>query len=147
VELWSAGVTPRCRKRPAKTRFSRGIFSASPTLRRFPPDFGGLRAIDADRRERAKSSAIENADQRRMRLVRNKRQRELYGATHRRLRRQFARRIERGEMPICPRCGLSIGPDELWDLGHDDFNPSIERPEHRTCNRAAPNQLKTSRVW
>jgi len=56
-----------------------------------------------------------------------------------------ARRIERGEFPICPRCGLPIGPDQEWDLGHDDWNPRIERPEHRACNRAAANQLKTSR--
>jgi len=24
------------------------------------------------------------------------------------------------------------------DLRHDDWNPTIERPEHRSCNRAAP---------
>jgi hypothetical protein len=50
-------------------------------------------------------------------------------------------------LPICPRCGLGIGPDDLWDLGHDDYNPRIERPEHRSCNRAAANQLKTSTEW
>ena len=32
-------------------------------------------------------------------------------------------------------------------VGHDDWNPRIERPEHRTCNRRAANQLKTSREW
>jgi hypothetical protein len=77
----------------------------------------------------------------------NRRQRELYGPAHTRLRRQWARRIERGELPICPRCGHGIGPDQLWDLGHDDANPRFERPEHRACNRAAANQVKTSRVW
>jgi len=35
----------------------------------------------------------------------------------------------------------------LWDLGHDDYGPQIERPEHRGCNHAAANRLKTSRVW
>ena len=90
---------------------------------------------------------IESHEQRRLRLLRNKRQRELYGPTHRRRRREAARRIERGEFPICPRCGLGIGPDELWDLGHDDYDLRIERPEHRACNRAAANQLKTSRDW
>ena len=52
----------------------------------------------------------------------------MYGPTHRRRRAQFSRRIERGEVLICPRCLLPIGPDQLWDLGHDDVNPSIERP-------------------
>jgi hypothetical protein len=37
--------------------------------------------------------------------------------------------IERGDFPICPRCGLGIGPDDLWDLGHDDYDPRIERPD------------------
>ena len=101
----------------------------------------------ADTREQAKFPAIESAEQRRVRLVRNKRQRELYGKRHHRLRRQWARRIERFELPICPRCLEPIGPDQLWDLGHDDLNPNLERPEHRTCNRAAANQLKTSREW
>jgi hypothetical protein len=96
---------------------------------------------------RPKSSAIESGEGRRKRLVRNKRQRELYGAAHNRRRRQWARRIERGELPTCPRCLQVIGPDQLWDLGHDDYEPTIERPEHRTCNRAAANQLKTSRAW
>jgi len=36
---------------------------------------------------------------------------------------------------------------QQWDLGHDDYNPAIERPEHRECNRAAPNRLLTSREW
>jgi len=53
----------------------------------------------------------------------------------------------RGDRLICPRCDLGIGPDDLWDLGHDDYNPGLERPEHRACNRAAANQLKTSREW
>ena len=40
-----------------------------------------------------------------------------------------------------------VKSDELWDLGHDDYDPRIERPEHRACNRAAANELKTSREW
>ena len=71
----------------------------------------------------------------------------MYGPTHRRRRAQFSRRIERGEVLICPRCELPIGPDQLWDLGHDDYDPRIERPEHRLCNRRAANELKTSREW
>ena len=103
--------------------------------------------IDADPGEQAKSAAMVNAERERKRLVKNARQRTMYGPTHRRRRAQFARRIERGEFPTCPRCGLGIGPDDLWDLGHDDDDPRIERPEHRACNRAAANQLKTSREW
>ena len=100
--------------------------------------------MDADR---AKSSEIEVSAQRRKRMVNYKRQREMWGPAHRRRRAHFARRIECGEVPICPRCGLAIGPDDLWDLGHDDYDPRLERPEHRACNRAAANQLKTSREW
>lgn len=103
--------------------------------------------IDADSRARAKSAAIVAAERERARRVKNARQRTMYGPTHRRRRAQFARRIERGEAPICPSCGLGIGPDELWDLGHDDVDPRIERPEQRACNRAAANQLKFSREW
>jgi hypothetical protein len=79
-------------------------------------------------------------------IARNRRQRELYGPKHRR-RRRFAQRIERGEEILCPRCKSPIGPDQRWDLGHDDYNPELERPEHRECNRAAPNGLLTSREW
>jgi hypothetical protein len=103
--------------------------------------------IDADSHEQAKSAAMVNAERERKRLVKNARQRTMYGPTQRRWRAQFARRIERGELLICPRCVLPIGPDQLWDLGHDDYNPDIERPEHRTCNRAAANELRTSRDW
>jgi hypothetical protein len=89
----------------------------------------------------------EESVHRRKVIARNRRQRELYGPKHRRLRRQLARRIDRGEAILCPRCNQVIGPDQRWDLGHDDYNPAIERPEHRECNRAAPNRLQTSREW
>ena len=101
--------------------------------------------MDADSRQWPKSTAIESHEQRRLRLARNRRQRELYGPAHHRRRQQFERRIEAGLMPICPRCGRGIGPDELWDLGHDDVDLRVTRPEHRACNRAAANELKTSR--
>jgi hypothetical protein len=61
--------------------------------------------------------------------------------------RQFARRLERGEEILCPRCVYVIGPVQQWDLGHDDIDPRIERPEHRECKRPAPNRLITSREW
>ena len=103
--------------------------------------------IDADSRSDAGSGAIERGRENWLRLVRNKRQRERYGPTHLRRRRDFARRIERGEMILCFRCGEEIGPDQDWDLDHDDRDPSQSHPSHRSCNRAAPNQVKTSRVW
>jgi len=62
-------------------------------------------------------------------MVKHKRQREMCGPAHRRRRVQFARRIERGEVLICPRCGLPIGADQ-GELSRDDWNPRIERPEH-----------------
>jgi hypothetical protein len=68
--------------------------------------------IPADSGGRAESLAVESDARRRVRLVKNKRQHENYGNRHRRLRRQFARRIERGKVVICPRCGRGIGPDE-----------------------------------
>jgi hypothetical protein len=95
----------------------------------------------------AKSSVIEDETQRRKRLVKNQRQRELYGVVYRRRRRQFAKRIERGEEIRCCRCGEIVGPDQPWDLDHNDFNPAVELPAHRSCNRAAPNRLQTSRKW
>ena len=104
--------------------------------------------MQTDPGDLADSSAIERDRERRLRLVlRNRRQRELYGPKHHRRRREFARRLERGELIICPRCSGPIGPDQLWDLGHDDRDPSWTRPEHRSCNRAAANALKTSREW
>ena len=104
--------------------------------------------MDAGSRATADLQAIEAEAANRRRLIkRNRRQREMYGPKHLRRRREFARRIERGEEIICPRCGSIVGPDQDWDLGHDDYNPAIERPEHRECNRAAPNRLQTSREW
>ena len=76
--------------------------------------------IDADSQAQAKSAAMVNAERERARRVKNARQRSMYGPTHRRRRAQFARRIERGEQILCPRCGQVIGPDQAWDLGHDD---------------------------
>ena len=103
--------------------------------------------IPDDQSRSSRQRKIDAALSERRRLVRNAHDREVYGPTHRRRRRQYALRIERGEEVICPRCGLPIGADQHWDLGHDDFNPSLERPEHRACNRAAPNRLLHSREW
>ena len=80
-------------------------------------------------------------------MVKNALQRERWGVKHRRSRRQYKQRIERGEVFTCPRCQLPIGPDQDWDLGHDDYDPELERPEHRECNRSWPNRLPHSREW
>jgi hypothetical protein len=101
--------------------------------------------IDADAGDTAGSSTIEGRA--RARLARNRRQRELYGTKHHRRRRQYARRLKRGEVFICPRCEGEITDDSEWELGHDDRDPSRSVPEHRTCNRSAANALKTSREW
>ena len=74
--------------------------------------------INRGNRSRAKSSEIESSEQRRKRLAKNKRQREMWGPVHRRRRVQFARRIERGDFPNLsplrsrdrPRSSLGSGP-------------------------------------
>ncbi|MGO8724291.1 MAG: hypothetical protein ACLQRM_16400 [Acidimicrobiales bacterium] len=59
-----------------------------------------------------------------------------YGRIHQLLRRQWAARVELGDVQ-CRRCGRLIHPDEPWDLGHDDNDRSLPaHPEHRACNRA-----------
>jgi hypothetical protein len=48
----------------------------------------------------------------------------------------------------CARCGEPIEPEEPWDLGHDDYDRMrYVGPEHARCNRAAANELRTSRDW
>jgi len=42
--------------------------------------------------------------------------------------------------------GSGSGPDDLWDLGHDDYNPTIERPSIAAAT-GLPRTLKTSREW
>jgi len=37
--------------------------------------------------------------------------------------------------------GGLIAPDARWDLGHAD-GESVGGPEHRMCNRSAPQRLK-----
>ena len=66
--------------------------------------------MSADQADRPISLPIESGRENWLRLVRNKKQRERYGPAHRRRRRDFARRIERGEIFSCARCGEEIGP-------------------------------------
>jgi hypothetical protein len=60
-----------------------------------------------------------------------------YGSEHKRLRAQWAPRVERGEV-ACARCHLLIVPGEAWDLGHLDHDRTrYAGPEHASsCNRA-----------
>jgi hypothetical protein len=104
--------------------------------------------MPADSGDLAHRSAIERDHERRMRLaLHNRRQRELYGPKHHRRRREFARRLKRGEIFLCPRCDGEITHDSQWELGHSDRDPSRSFPEHRKCNCSAANALKTSREW
>jgi hypothetical protein len=42
--------------------------------------------------------------------------------------------------------GGLIRPCQLWDLGHAD-GESAGGPEHRSCNRSAPQRLRARGVW
>jgi hypothetical protein len=55
-----------------------------------------------------------------------------YGSSHEAERRDWQRRMDRGETILCRRCGKPINPREPWDLGH----PAPKHPEHRAHNRA-----------
>ena len=73
---------------------------------------------------------------------------------HRRLRAQWARRVQAGVVK-CARCGELIAPDEPFDLGHVDGTLSYAGAEHARCNRATSSHRverkgwldPTSRIW
>lgn len=66
-----------------------------------------------------------------------------YGWSHQQVRADYARRMKRGEMFTCWRCGGWVDPSAPWDLGHDDHDRSIYRgPEHVACNRATKGRRK-----
>lgn len=81
-----------------------------------------------------------------------------YGTAHQRARRQWASRVEAGEV-ACWRCRKPIQPGTPWDLGHDDGDRTQYRgPEHQLCNRnagqakamanrAKPSNVINSRAW
>ena len=76
--------------------------------------------MSADEPDKSKSLPIEPGRENWLRLVRNRKQRQRYGPAHLRRRRDFGRRLERGEIISCFRRGEEIGPDQDWDLDNDD---------------------------
>lgn len=67
-----------------------------------------------------------------------------YNAAHTKLRRDIAKTVKAGKA-VCWRCGRPIHPLEPWDLGHDDWDPTMYRgPEHRACNRGAAARKKNT---
>lgn len=103
--------------------------------------------MNADARDMADSRVIVEDRSDWLRRRKNKRQVEKYGVPHKRRRADFKRRIERGELVLCLRCEGEIGPDQEWELDHDDHDPSQSFPAHRWCNRRAANLTKTSIEW
>ena len=69
--------------------------------------------------------------------ARGTRQERGYNAAHDQLRRQYQRRMDRGEPFTCWRCTDPIDP-EHWHLGHDDNDRAKYRgPECPACNLAS----------
>jgi hypothetical protein len=78
-----------------------------------------------------------------------------YGTAHRRLRKQWASRVARGNV-ACTRCGELIDPRDRWDLDHVDGGGPMDYygPSHARCNRATSRRDSepapwdpTSRIW
>ena len=77
-----------------------------------------------------------------------------YGTAHRRLRKEWAHKVERGDVE-CQRCGRLIDPRDSWDLDHvDGAGPTdYNGPSHARCNRATNRRVAdrpwnpTSRIW
>jgi hypothetical protein len=79
--------------------------------------------------------------------ARRRSERERYGPEHRALRQTLAPFVAAG-LATCARCLEPIEASDPWDLGHDDLDHTKwTGPEHASCNRAAPNRLRTSRSW
>ena len=74
------------------------------------------------------------------------RQKLRYGTRHK-LTRKLLEPVVLAGMAYCVRCQELIEPGSDWDLGHDDYSGRHSGPEHRRCNRGAPNRNQTSREW
>ena len=71
-----------------------------------------------------------------------------YGTAHRRLRKQWARKVERGDVE-CSRCGDPIDPRDTWDLDHRDGGGPLDYygPSHARCNRATSSHRVEREGW
>ncbi|MCK9602218.1 MAG: hypothetical protein M0R06_24450 [Sphaerochaeta sp.] len=59
-----------------------------------------------------------------------------YGAAHQALRAAYQAKIDRGVWYTCSTCGLPIGADDEWDLGHSEDKATHIGPQHARCNRS-----------
>jgi hypothetical protein len=58
-----------------------------------------------------------------------------YGSAHVKLRREWAKKVEAGQVQ-CSRCWGFIVPGSPWDLAHDpDDRTLYAGPQHAACNR------------
>jgi hypothetical protein len=72
-----------------------------------------------------------------------------YGAPHRKLKAEWAKRIERGGVG-CALCGRVIEPWMTWHLDHDVDRAYYRGPAHEFCNCREPSQRRrrrTSTAW
>jgi hypothetical protein len=61
-----------------------------------------------------------------------------YDTEYDRQRREWEKRLARGERVACWRCRRRIMPRDEWNLGHDDDDRTIIKgPEHAGCNQRA----------
>lgn len=71
-----------------------------------------------------------------------------YGWDHQQARAGWADRVAAGDVECrrapygrCVAPSPLIRPEQPWDLGHPDQDvPAPTAPEHRRCNRGAPNR-------
>lgn len=68
--------------------------------------------------------------------ARGTRQERGYGATHARLRAEWAPLVATGHVK-CARCREPIAGDAAWDLDHTADRAGYLGPSHASCNRAA----------
>lgn len=59
-----------------------------------------------------------------------------YGSAHRRERKRWQSRVDRGEV-LCARCDEPIEFGDQWDLDHTDDRTGYLGPSHSGCNRSA----------
>lgn len=83
--------------------------------------------------------------------ARGTRQERGYDAAHDRLRADWQRRLDTGEVVICWRCAEAGKPHAIdpndWQLGHDDDDRTVYRgPECSAGNQATSGRYLTTRI-